>query len=394
MRAMHGFAALYRTRTRLIGCAMAIALASALAVASSASAATNTRYVALGDSLAFGYSQQIFNENITRHEPPSAFEHGYANFYLSLLEATESASETAEVEEQEIAFTNNGCPGETTDSFIGTGPLSKAIAGPPFFATGEPSCPYHYLAGFPLHHEYGGTKSQLESALEVVAKQSTSPTPVSTLSLNLGANDVINKILHKCEAEVKEEFAKTGKSKWTPYTTPQEAVENCEKGEAFGVFFHIGKQLTAIEYVIRNGSKFGGVDYNGKFIFAGFYNPYGRVYCEGESFASTGKAPPSCKWGKEVLNSSNLLGLVLNNTAQGPAAKFKLCYANPIGRFNPGASYPNPPLNHPEFEPFALQTLTNMNNKTMSNGKANGPDIHPTPLGYEEIANIMRGLCG
>jgi hypothetical protein len=27
-------------------------------------------------------------------------------------------------------------------------------------------------------------------------------------------------------------------------------------------------------------------------------------------------------------------------------------------------------------------------------GKKNGPDIHPTPLGYQELANVMQANCG
>jgi hypothetical protein len=36
-----------------------------------------------------------------------------------------------------------------------------------------------------------------------------------------------------------------------------------------------------------------------------------------------------------------------------------------------------------------------MANTTESNGKKNGPDIHPTPIGYHEIgAVLMAKQCG
>jgi hypothetical protein len=35
-----------------------------------------------------------------------------------------------------------------------------------------------------------------------------------------------------------------------------------------------------------------------------------------------------------------------------------------------------------------------MANFTESNGKKNGPDIHPTPVGYEKLAALMGKECG
>ena len=35
-----------------------------------------------------------------------------------------------------------------------------------------------------------------------------------------------------------------------------------------------------------------------------------------------------------------------------------------------------------------------MANTTEYEGKKNGPDIHPTPAGYKELAVIMRKDCG
>jgi hypothetical protein len=382
---MNGFAVLMPTRTRLIGCSMAIVLAlSALVLASTASASpSHERYLALGDSLAFGYSQQLFNENLLTGEPPTAFENGYPNDYKTHLQ---------EVNKKGVPLTNNGCPGETTDSMIGNGPLLAAMA--PLGATGEPPCAYHYRAGLALHHEYGETKSQLESALEVIKESSAKgPHPVTVVSFNIGANDELNKILHKCEAEVKAEYAAEGKSKNYGGSTEAESLKNCEILNAPPTFFHILKNVNATLFVIRNGSKFGGVDYAGKIVVLGYYNPYGRVFCAGESFASEGNAPESCTAGPELLELSNVQQAILNFQEAKVVEPYSVCYANPEPRFNPGAG-PNPPFGHPEHEPFALQTLTNMDNKTLFLGKHNGPDIHPTPLGYEELSNTMHAQCG
>ena len=209
MQATNGSSVPFSSRNRLIGCAMALMLAlSALAFASTARAETTPvtqTYLALGDSLAFGYSQQLFNENIPFGAPPTAFEHGYTNDYLG--------NRTKEG----VQLTNKGCPGETTDSLIGNGELAKALGIP-----GESPCAYH-KAGLPLHSEYGG-KSQLESALETIAVDAASGTPVTKLSLDIGANDIFRSE-RACKAEVKAEFEKEGKSKYG--STPEEAVQNC-----------------------------------------------------------------------------------------------------------------------------------------------------------------------
>src|SRR2546421_688499 len=84
MQATHGFAVPFR---RLSGCVVALVLVISALFASSASAVTVTHSdLALGDSLAFGYSTQLFNENFPT-ESPKAFEHGYANYYFNASKA-------------------------------------------------------------------------------------------------------------------------------------------------------------------------------------------------------------------------------------------------------------------------------------------------------------------
>jgi hypothetical protein len=64
-------------KVRLIGCCMAAVLMGSALLASSASASKpETNYIGLGDSLAFGYTQQKFEENYPT-ENPEAFEEGY-----------------------------------------------------------------------------------------------------------------------------------------------------------------------------------------------------------------------------------------------------------------------------------------------------------------------------
>jgi len=354
-------------------------------------------YLCLGDSLAFGYSQQLFNENYPG-EDPNKFEHGYCNDYLKALESASAKGVWR--------LTDNGCPGETTESMIGNGPLSKEMAS--LGATGEAPCAYHYAAKYHLHHEYGDHHSQLENTLEVIkeANKDNNPDhPVTNLTLNIGANDELHQVA-KCEAEVQHEYETEGKSKYG--ATPEQAVKNCIGENAFPLFKRIITNVSAMLYVIRNGSKYcvninesetgkcdaghKGVNYTGKIEFLGGYDPYGRVFCVGESFSSTGNAPESCPPGEELLPESNTLTLVLNFQEEKEYKAFGVCFANPQPIFNPGIA------GHPENEPFKLQTLTNMDNKTTSNGKANGngktSDIHPTPLGYSTLSGVIAGVCG
>src|SRR5262249_45632000 len=85
MQPTNGSTVSFGSPTRLSGGCRGVRLAlSALAFASTARAegppVTQT-YLALGDSLAFGFSQQLFNENVP-FESPTAFEHGYTNDLL------------------------------------------------------------------------------------------------------------------------------------------------------------------------------------------------------------------------------------------------------------------------------------------------------------------------
>ena len=350
MQATNGSSVPFSSRNRLIGCAMALMLAlSALAFASTARAETTPvtqTYLALGDSLAFGYSQQLFNENIP-FESPTAFEHGYTNDYLG-----------NKVKEG-LQLTNKGCPGETTDSLIGNGPLAAALGIP-----GESPCAYH-KAGLPLHSEYGGTKSQLESALETIAVDAATGTPVTKLTLDIGANDIFRSE-KACKKEVEAEFVKEGKSKYG--STPTEAVQNCVKVHIPETYQHIVENTGRILFVIRNGASFGGVNYTGPIVFLELYDSSGAVFTPGvELFPGSVEA----------------VGIL--NAEQGKVVtSFAGCGTNPLPTFNP----------QNKQEPERLQLYTNMANFTTSNGKANGPDIHPTPVGYEKLAALMGKECG
>jgi lysophospholipase L1-like esterase len=120
-------------------------------------------YLALGDSLAYGFQQAKFNSELPAVDP-STFNTGYVDDFAARLADLSRG----------IVTVNDGCPGETSDSMINGGPSAGRCA------TGN---------GFPstwLHHPYTG--SQLADA---VAFLSAHPKSTSPVTINIGANDLL-----------------------------------------------------------------------------------------------------------------------------------------------------------------------------------------------------------
>jgi hypothetical protein len=462
MQAMNGSGGLsVRRLCRLLGCVAALVALSALAAPSIAAAKKPVKvketYLALGDSLAFGYSQQLFNENEKTGESPTAFEHGYANDYLGIVN-----------KKGKIQLVNDGCPGETSASLIGNGPLLKAIQATDPAVTGEAPCAYHYTDGLPLHNEYGAGESQLESAVKTVATEAANGTPVKAITLDIGANDQLH-LVAKIEAEVKarqtkkviaiatveaeqavakhvesialkeiEEFV-IGKAEEQAYLetggpevvgleafeaavekdaaayeaahagalaamlipdeetyAAEHGAELAAEGKADGEYFAYLYETSHAAELEKEGNEIakGAIEadapaldaqiitnagaviatlkangFKGRFIFVGTYNTYGNDYGMGE-----------------LLPGSNELLAALNGAEKKAFKKgtLKACYTDEQTLFNT------------ETEPSETEHMelwTNMANFTKFEGKANGPDIHATPLGYEKMAEYIHSNC-
>jgi hypothetical protein len=211
-----------RHRRRLLGCTAALLALAAMTVPSLAvarvkpSKVTNT-YVALGDSLAFGFSEHEFNESLPT-ENPANFEAGYPNDYLALIDEASPY--------RKAQLVNYGCPGETTESLIGDNPtvlaainkaLKHVISEP---VTGEAPCAYHYKDGFPLHDEYGAGQSQLEAAIATVEREKAAHTPVKTITLDIGANDELHEV-----AKATKEAEAAVEAKVAAIVTPEAEAE-------------------------------------------------------------------------------------------------------------------------------------------------------------------------
>ncbi len=211
---------------RLLGCLLVLAtvlLALYLAPAAGARLMAHTpqshrpqSYLALGDSLAFGYSQAKFN-SLFPNEDPAAYNTGYVDDFGKVLKAFNP----------NLQIVNDGCPGETTDSFI-NGPCAYQLA-------------------FPLHHPYSGgpASSQLSDALAYLGAH---PGRVTPITLDIGANDALGVIKGVCNLE-----------------------PACIAAHAPALFTHIATNLGAILAQLRNAAP------NARIIVLGLYNPFGST---------------------------------------------------------------------------------------------------------------------
>jgi lysophospholipase L1-like esterase len=165
-----------RVRARLFACVALVVALGALALAPGAVAAgPGTKYLALGDSLAYGYHAAQFQNELKEKGFVEAanFHDGYVDDFGATLKLLNP----------KLTIVNDGCPGETTDTMIkGSGAGGAYCAGGP---TGTP-----FPKAF-LHHPYPGT--QLEDALAIAKEPG-----VGTITLDIGANDILQFLGSTC----------------------------------------------------------------------------------------------------------------------------------------------------------------------------------------------------
>ncbi len=237
MSAMNGSGVSTRARGRLIGCCMALALVlSALVfapVSANALEPKTTTYVALGDSISFGYTQERFNNHYPT-ESPSYFEEGFTNGFAKDL------SKSSELGKG-VRLVNDACPGETSNGLIGENPLVLGEASTEGYAEIEQKpeevynlwyggyqglgdwhpCKYTYQSHLPLHNggyiSGGKEVSQLEEALASITSKTSE---VKAITINIGSNDELAGIT-QCKDEVFYEYATKGKSEYGPSPNPR-----------------------------------------------------------------------------------------------------------------------------------------------------------------------------
>ncbi len=182
-------------------------------------------YLALGDSLAFGYSEARFN-SLAPEENPAGFDTGYVDDFGKVLKLFSPR----------LQIVNDGCPGETTESFI--------------------KGPCLYQLKFPLHHPYSGGpgSAQLSDALTYLGSH---PGTVNTITLDIGANDTLGLIEGTCKLE-----------------------PACIAKGAPAVFEHIGSNLGLILGELRAAAP------HAEIIVLGLYNPFGATIAGGDELTA------------------------------------------------------------------------------------------------------------
>jgi len=366
---------------------MALALAiSALVFAPAAANATappTTTYLALGDSISFGYTAEKFK----LHEPnesPSYFEEGFTNYFTADLKKATEVGKT-------IRLVNDGCPGETSNGLIGENPAvgGEASTEGPFFGPGsEPQeegdwhpCAYHFVGGFPLHNSLG-TLSQLEDAVSVVLPKENT----EVISVQLGSNDELAGIA-QCKKELKEEFvppyytATQPNSKSAPGdpedgtkhfslngTEPHDAITQFE---AFQACLAGSAVFKTTPRIVKNTKdvleQLDATGYSKPIVLLGFYNP--------DAF---------------VLPGSDTLQQHVNNEVKAAAEATGLTnihWANPFPKFNDTSTAVK--------EKKSIKTYTEMCNPAVQaplTGFDPGceGDIHPSLAGYHAMAKIVN----
>lgn len=148
-------------RPRLIAIAAAVVgllVGTVSAAASDENSSPRHYYLALGDSLAYGFQQVKFDAGVAAGDVDArAFNTGYVNDFAAMLREDKHSIQTV----------NYGCPGETTASYF-------------------VACAWHAVAGLELHNSYSG--SQEAAALAFLNRHRNQ---VSPITLDNGANDTI-----------------------------------------------------------------------------------------------------------------------------------------------------------------------------------------------------------
>jgi len=221
----------------LVSCAAVLAAAAALTFVPSAGAArVGSTYLALGDSLAYGFHEAQFAEEFPNVKP-ATFEEGYVDDFADLLKLVNP----------KLTLINDGCPGETTESLIHGSGINGFCAGGPH---GTPF-PYAFL-----HHPYKGS-SQLADALAILHENPK----VSPITLDIGANDLLQFIASQCGFP---------------------AADSCSEAQFTGEFEHIAANVVFILSQLRAAAP------NAQIVLVGIYNPFPDFPAQGSDKLTTG----------------------------------------------------------------------------------------------------------
>jgi lysophospholipase L1-like esterase len=294
-----------------------VALGALAFTAVAGAAQVGNTYLALGDSLAYGYHAAQFKSELESkgYVEPATFDQGYVDDFGATLKLTHP----------KLQIVNDGCPGETTETFIDGSGIPGYCAGGP---TGTPF-PYAFL-----HHPYTPYASQLTDALAILKENPN----VSPITLDIGANDVLQFLASKCGFP---------------------ASYTCTPAEVEAEFGHIAANVYSILTQLHAAAP------KAQIVLIGLYNPYPTVL----------PAP-----------GGDRTTAALNTALAGVAADVPgTSFANPEPPFNPSLITGGPETTDlPTICAFTAMCPGGTYNPTSPNA-----DIHPTTLGYGVMATVV-----
>lgn len=304
-------------------------------------------YLALGDSLAFGYQGYKVAACATPaagfcSSPNTQFTTGYVNVFANLFAGAYPG----------VNVVNLGCPGETSGSLIdGSGPYPN---------TNTTGCNRYPFA---IHSNHPG-KTQLQAAVQVLRDQGKKVNPVT---IDIGANDVLG-LKNGCTS-----------------TTSGIIDLNCVASGAPATFATVQSNLdTTLNTLRAEGGK------TKEILVVGIYNPL-YVAAFYQVLGQTGNPTAAATAGAQT----DALAANLNGLMASTATKYNAKFVNPLPTFNPtgGTPWQGPPPASQGTEINTLCALTLMCADLVPPAGADG-DVHATDAGYAAIGNLLKSASG
>lgn len=291
------------------------------------------QYLALGDSIAYGYQAAKFasfsstdcSNPFVANICESHFHTGYVDVFGNYLKTINPS----------LAIINDGCPGEKVGSLI-NGYLPNQ-AGIGFCGKGS-GFPYTFL-----HHNYGVGNSQLQDAKNVLTANPTTTDPVT---IDIGANDLLD-FLTGCG--------------FPSAPGASACIAAGLNGEYATITGGIDNALTQMQAIAPNA----------RYIVMGLYNPY-----------------------PTLLNAGGFTGdsatALLNSEIKQVAIKHGARFVDPLPTFNPSGA-----TGGPETGDIAtICALTGMCPGGTYNPGSPSADIHPSDTGYKALGSLFISASG
>ncbi len=244
-------------------------------------------YLAMGDSLAFGYQQAKVNANLPDPNP-SLFDTGYVDVFQFGSSLTSSTGFNAGF--PGVRTVNLGCPGETSSTLL---TATNATTG----CTTYP---------FSIHVNHPGL-TQIQEAVAVLNANGGKVVPVT---IDIGANDVLA-LVHSC-------------------TTNSVISLSCVQTGAGATFATIQQNLD------RTLSRIRGVAGYTQIMVVGLYNPlYPAVFQQ--TLVQTGSSVVAA----QAAAATDALVAQLNGLEATTAARYRAYFVDPLPLFNPPGGGPS-----------------------------------------------------